>query len=74
MKTEPNSPAFARASFYHPDGSYDPPQEGLTTREYYAGLAMEGLLANRNFSYDTIPSYAVKIADKLIEELNKEKL
>ena len=34
-----NEPAFSKAAFYHPDGGIDPPQIGLTKREYFSGLA-----------------------------------
>lgn len=44
---------------------------GLTKREYFAVMAIQGLLANgRAFITDNIID-AVKIADALIEELNK---
>jgi hypothetical protein len=52
-------------------------QHGLTKREWFAGLAMQGLLAA---DYDDsmvtakgVVSVSVAIADKLIAELNKEK-
>ena len=50
-------------------------QWGLTKREYFAGLAMQGLLANedfiRNNPDDVIVGYSVKIADDLLKELDK---
>ncbi len=84
MTTEPNSPAFAKAAFYHPDGGIDHPQEGLTKREYFAAIAMQGLLTRvpkrENYQVDLgilesqrIAAESVIMADKLIEELNKEK-
>lgn len=36
-----SDPAFPRA-----DGGYSPTQTGMTLRQYYAGVAMQGLLAN----------------------------
>ena len=49
---------------------------GLTIREYYAGLAMQGLLAGR-MGYQTTPEHwcqtAVAMADALLAELAKEK-
>lgn len=50
-------------------------ESGLTKREYFAAMAMQGLLAFGNSeSYvreETLPSAAVKFADALIKELNK---
>lgn len=47
--------------------------QGLSKREYFAGLAMQGLLANSgNETYATMAAWAVRHADALIEALNKE--
>ena len=43
MKTNPNDAAFARTSSQHSIDGY--PQVGLTKLEWFAGLAMQGLLA-----------------------------
>lgn len=47
---------------------------GVTKREYFAALAMQGLLANRysNGERHEIANIAVNQADALIAELNKE--
>jgi hypothetical protein len=45
------------------------PWIGLTKREYFAAMAMQGLLSNPNTIFET--HYAVIIADALIAELNK---
>ena len=49
---------------------------GLTKREYFAGLAMQGLLASDNLFYTDKPkifsSLAVKYADALLTELEAE--
>ena len=44
----------------------------ISKREYFAGLAMQGVLANglRKTS-DVFARYAVKCADALLEELSK---
>lgn len=42
---------------------------GLTKREYFAGLAMQGLLANGD--YTGVESAAVVKADALLKELEK---
>ena len=51
----------------HPDGSVT--CLGLTKREYFAAMAMQGLLANPNIS--CVTSDAVLYADKLISALNE---
>ena len=46
----------------------------LTKREYFAAKALQGLLAgNASDSIEDASKYAVKAADALIEELNKNK-
>jgi hypothetical protein len=55
---------------------------GMTLREYYAGLAMQGLLANANgamteggsriFSPDAISDLSLKHADALLDKLSIE--
>jgi len=83
MKTHPNSSAFAKAAFYHPDGGIDGPEMGLSKREYFAVIAMQGLLTRvpkrHNEEVDLgiieserIAAESVIMADKLITELNKE--
>ena len=48
-------------------------QEGLTKREYFAGLAMQGFLSNDS-SYDNewICIRSLKLADELIKQLGDE--
>ena len=89
MKTNPNDSINARPYSHdeRPSGGYegDRPEtfrafDGLTKREYFAAMAMKGLLAG-HYEYFTgntdvsIPSevakYAIFNADALIEELNK---
>jgi hypothetical protein len=48
----------------------------LTKREYFAAVAMQGMLANPvpqlvAADYETMASYSVKQADALIKELSK---
>lgn len=50
------------------------PFVGLTKREYFAAMAMQGILASRN-DYATpedVAKYSVSMADALIERLNKD--
>lgn len=52
----------------HPSDWY-----GLTKREYFAAMAMQGIIAgNKYCSVDPISRHSVILADALIEELNKK--
>jgi hypothetical protein len=56
-------------------GSKEVFQWGLTKREYFAGLAMQGMLSNSNFTNSTndlIAIWSIQIADSLLEQLNKQ--
>ena len=49
---------------------------GLTKREYFAAMAMQGIIANKDgldIKIERIVESAVDTADALIEELNKIK-
>ena len=51
-------------------------QEGMSLRQYYAGLAMEGLLANgasMEFTAGEIAGISREYADELIAELEEER-
>jgi hypothetical protein len=68
MKTEPNEPStgFGYATSY---SSYY--RNGLTKREYFAALAMQGILAGKIQSDSTmVAEFAIECADELIESLN----
>lgn len=48
---------------------------GLTKREYFAAMALQGLMANRTPDIDlctSVADFAVYHADALIEALNKK--
>jgi hypothetical protein len=45
-------------------------QEGLTKREYFAGLAMQGM-AMSDLKFEDIAHDAVKMADAVLAELEK---
>ena len=47
-------------------------QEGLSKREWFAGMAMMGLCADRVAKLGDIPGIAVDLADRLMRELAKE--
>lgn len=49
-------------------------QKGLTKREYFVGLAMQGIVSNTEYimnSSETIAQYALKIADELLKQLDQ---
>lgn len=64
MSLHPLDPAFAVT-----DSTID---SGLTKREYFAALAMQGLVNNpETTNVNDIAATAVQYADALISELNK---
>lgn len=77
MKTRANDPAFIGHTDY--DGTY---RAGLTKREYFAALALQGLLAGSNaqnlldgtVGSDDIAQAAVEISSELVSALNLEAL
>lgn len=68
MKTNPNHKAFTIP--YQPRDNEELIESGLTKREYFAALAMQGLIAKYGFHPPL--DLAVRYADDLIEELNKD--
>ena len=69
MRTKAKGPAFPLIS----DEGYII-NAGLTKREYFAAMALQGLLGDRKLgSIQEYAEYAVKLADALIEELSKTK-
>lgn len=46
---------------------------GLTKREYFAGLAMQGLFAKHDVDINNAARYAVLMADALLAELERAK-
>jgi hypothetical protein len=69
-----DKPINPQIQSYTNDVWYDPDHQGLTIREHFAGLAMQGIRSNPNNSNNTpefIAEQSVKIADALIIELQK---
>ena len=68
MKTNPNDATFSNACDVdgNPTLGY-----GLTKREYFAAMAMQGLLAKSTATKEMIAEMAVEHAEALINELNK---
>jgi len=73
MKTQANDAAFARSHASTNETHNGNGSAGLTKREYFAAKAMQGWLANGYIGtkYDIIAQHCVRMADALIEELNK---
>lgn len=67
--------AFGFGYFNANDGS-EVYSKGITKREYFAGLAMQGMLSSMkgytNSGVENLASIAVQQADALLAELEKE--
>lgn len=64
ITTKPNEPAFP-----------DEVNFGLTIREHFASLAMQGIMANpanADNSFQSSATASVKMADELIAALNRD--
>lgn len=53
------------------DSNNDDTTFGLSKREYFAGLALQSVIANGGYSEIEIPICAVNFADALLEQLEK---
>jgi len=74
LRTKGDECAFAIPAFETPKTVWNKPQYGLTKREYFAAMAMQGLLAsNINDFRGSLCQYSVDKADDLIEALNNIK-
>jgi hypothetical protein len=68
METKANEPAYPNIQV--------PLLKGLTKREYFAAMALQGIIANKDgldIKIERIVESAVDTADTLIEQLNKTK-
>jgi hypothetical protein len=74
MKTEPNEPIRVNGGAWNDESQHTHAGRGLTKREYFAAMAMQGILAcSEGGTFESVKEFAVKHADALIAELNKEK-
>ena len=79
--TNPNDLSYPHEE--KPNGTVTINHNGLTKREYFAGLALQGILAYypvrsiedgyHDKVFQELAEQSVLLANKLIEELNKEK-
>lgn len=66
-------PAFASVAISGDDGYQ---QDGLTKREYFAAMAMQGIVSNQEFlkvlnaDLDLVVAGILEITDKLLERLS----
>lgn len=69
MKTNPDEPVNGINHLIREENDYIIKSDGLTKREYFAGLAMtQRYQGNEN----AIAEFCVAMADALIKELNKD--
>ena len=64
---QPIIPFYLEKGIVHPDQLF-----GLTKREYFAGLAMQGLISkgvDMMYNPNDIANYAVDYADSLLKQL-----
>lgn len=74
-----DEPAFSKAAFYHQYGGVDNPQTGLTKREYFAAMAMQGMLSanqpddipNDKFWFEILANDSILAADELLKQLSE---
>lgn len=71
MKTDGND--LINPAFIDIPGERGYTEPGLTKREYFAAMAMQGLLANSALEngHDVTAEWAVNMADRVIAKLNK---
>ena len=78
-----NQPAFPIPDFVNGNGDVQPGSIGLTKREYFAAMAMQGILCHKGISWKisqekevlielTTAKDAIAEADALLAELEKE--
>jgi len=69
MQTRKKDSAFP--IFHDPDET-DFISFGLSKRECFAAMALQGLIASDKYRLDTIAGLSVKMADDLIKALNED--
>lgn len=75
-----DAPAFPILGVYDNDSGHFVPvvgSNGLTKREYFAGLVIQGMMAHKTRTYarqikaEYFAEHAVRVADALLDELEK---
>lgn len=71
-----NESAFPITPPVGPDGllqaGFPFPEQGLTKLEYFAGLAMQGIIAKHGVADVPVAYWAVEHARRLVAEIDKE--
>jgi hypothetical protein len=71
-----NSPAFPTEIAFNEKTKVTTISHGLTKREYFAGLAMQGYIVERHGQDDIdrakVAKWSVKLADELLKQLEKQ--
>ncbi len=73
QQTKGNDPISATQEYHSKNFGVVLAKTGLTKREYFAAMAMQGMIASGKINIDHIPNLSVFYSDALIEALNKEK-
>jgi hypothetical protein len=75
QQTNGNDQAFARPPVLVENYGLHQGSKGLTKREYFAAMALQGMCANSSltkiWTHENIAEWSVQQADALIEALNK---
>lgn len=74
QETDGNDQAFATPPVFSEAFGLAIQEKGLSKREYFAAMAMQGITANTvlaEFDFPKLAEWSVKQADALIEALNK---
>lgn len=72
MSTNGNSHAFTYMGHATPNDGYMEGAPGLTKREYFAGLALQGFIAGRYKHHQAdLAEYAVECADAILAALER---
>jgi hypothetical protein len=74
--TKKDDMAFVKTQVFNTECGFMEIYQGMTKGEYFAAMAMQGLLSNENNSgrnYEILSDLAVNAADALINALNETK-
>lgn len=60
-------PAFPNTAQYDEDGSLMMTQYGMSLRDWFAGMALQGILPKQGNAFETAADYAYRVADLMLE-------
>ena len=77
QKIDDGGPAFPACDLYYKDEEeiIDSASQGMSTRTWLAGMAMQGILAANTLdeeTFENVADFSVTIADATIAQLNKD--